>query len=860
MRLSLLLICFMATQVLLAQTFTEMPPASDFEGVSLGSIAFADIDGDNDNDVMITGLDSSSEPIAKLYTNDGTGSFTEVTGTPFEGVYDNSIAFSDVDGDGDNDLLITGLNEPTRIAKLYTNNGAGSFNEVMGTPFEGVSSGSIAFEDVDGDGDSDLLITGFGDSGSRIVKLYTNDGPGSFSEVMGTPFEAVSSGSIAFADVDGDGDSDVMITGRIGGLEGIAKLYTNDGTGSFTEVMDTPFEGVFFSSIAFSDVDDDGDSDVMITGDKELFQGITKLYTNDGMGGFTEMINTPFDSVYKGSIAFSDVDGDGDSDVMITGDNDSGRIAKLYTGDGTGSFTEVTGTNFDAVNDSYIAFSDVDGDGDSDLLITGRNSSFERIANLYTNDGAGDFPVVLPPPFKDVNASTIAFSDVDGDGDGDLLMTGFGDSGRIANLYTNDGTGVFTEVIGTPFEGVNASSIAFSDVDGDGDSDLLITGLSDSGRIAKLYTNDGTGSYTEVIGTPFVGVSVSYVAFSDVDGDGDNDLLIAGAPSPGPEIVKLYTNDGTGNFTEVTDTPFDNLQVDSFAFSDVDGDGDSDLIMLGRNNTGPPFALFARLYTNDGTGNFTEVMGTPFTGVDTSALAFSDVDGDGDSDVLIAGSTSPGIEQATKLYTNDGMGNFTEVMDTPFIGVVSGSIAFADVDNDGDRDVLVTGRNGPTLQSINTAILYTNDGTGGYTEVLGTPFVGVAGLRSIAFSDIDGDGDSDVLITGQNNESNHIAKLYTNDGIVTSVVNNPQTLNFDFEVYPNPTTASQLNIHYQSNENSLMNVKVFDLNGRQLMWWQRRSIIGRHTFSINITSLVQGIYFVELDNGKKRGVAKIIVQ
>jgi len=389
---------------------------------------------------------------------------------------------------------------------------------------------------------------------------------------------------------------------------------------------------------------------------------------------------------------------------------------------------------------------------------------------------------------------------------------------------------------------------------------VLITGESNSGRIAKLYTNDGTGSYTEVVGTPFIGVTVSDVAFSDVDGDGDNDVLLVGAPSPGPEIVKLYTNDGDGNFTEVMDTPFENLQVGSFAFSDVDGDGDSDLLMIGRNNSGPPFSLFAKLFTNDGAGSFTEDMDAPFEGGESSALAFSDVDGDGDSDVIITGRNDAGT-RFTKFYTNDGLGNFTEVADTPFVGVNSGSIAFSDVDGDGDNDVLITGRNGPVAQPTFIAKLYTYDGTSNYTEVLNTPFVGVAGgSKSIAFSDIDGDGDSDVLITGQNISFDATAKLYTNDGLITSVGDVQNSLDFNFTVYPNPTTANELNIRYQSNENSLTKVQVFDLNGRQVMRQQRRATIGQQIFSIDITSLIQGIYFVELDNGRERGITKIIVQ
>jgi len=384
---------FLITSTINAQTFEEVI-GTPFEGVIRGFTAFSDIDNDGDQDVLITGLSSSGTRIAKLYTNDGTGAFTEVIGTPFEGVYFSSIAFSDIDNDGDQDVLITGENSSgTRIAKLYTNDGTGTFTEVAGTPFDGVSYSSIAFSDIDNDGDQDVLITGFNSSYQRIAKLYTNDGTGTFTEVAGTPFDGVSVSSIAFSDIDNDGDQDVLITGFNSSYQRIAKLYTNDGTGTFTEVAGTPFDGVSYSSIAFSDMDNDGDQDVLITGYNSSKQRIAKLYTNDGTGTFTEVAGTPFDGVSYSSIAFSDMDNDGDQDVLITGYNSSKqRIAKLYTNDGTGAFTEVTGTPFDGVFHGSIAFSDIDNDGNQDVLITGLSSSGTRIAKLYRITTIGDTP------------------------------------------------------------------------------------------------------------------------------------------------------------------------------------------------------------------------------------------------------------------------------------------------------------------------------------------------------------------------------------------------------------------------------------------------------------------------------------
>ncbi len=132
-----------------------------------------------------------------------------------------------------------------------------------------------------------------------------------------------------------------------------------------------------------------------------------------------------------------------------------------------------------------------------DVMIVGKNDSREFVSNLYLNDGAGIFDEVKVGPFDDVYFGSTAFSDVDGDGVQEVLITGNSTSGPISKLYKNDGAGNFSEVPGTPFEGLSNSSIAFSDVDGNGSDDVLITGQDRLSRLYSiLYRNDGAGNFT----------------------------------------------------------------------------------------------------------------------------------------------------------------------------------------------------------------------------------------------------------------------------------------------------------------------------------------------------------------------------
>ena len=766
----------LGSKMTFAQTFEQVlppPPApqiiSNFEGVQNSSIAFADVDGDGDQDVLVTGgsggMDSTMDggSSAILYLNDGTGNYTEDIGTPFMGVQNGSVAFADIDEDGDQDVLITGQdNNYNSIAILYINDGFGNFQELLGTPFEGVQNSSIAFADVDGDGYQDVLITGSsGDpysGGVASSNLYLNDGNGNYMKDNSNFFEGVQHGSVAFADVNRDGHQDLLITGQDNNNNPIAKLYKNSGSGNFTELLGTPFEGVQNSSIAFADVNGNGSQDVLITGRGDNYNIIAKLYINDGAGKYSEDTGVSFEGVQEGSVAFADVDGDNDQDLLITGYYD---FSKLYKNDGAGNFSEGINASFAGVSAGSIAFADIDGDNDQDVLITGGENFFNPVAKLYVNDGAGNYLEPTGTFFTGAQNGSGAFADIDGDDDQDVLITGQDKNyNNFAKLYENDGSGNYSEVIGTPFEGVRNGSIAFADIDDDGDQDVMITGYNNS-YIAKLYKNDGLGNYSEVTDTPFEGVQNSSIAFADVDGDNDQDVLIAGySNSDRTTIAKLYKNDGAGNYLESTGSSFAGVQRGSIAFADMDADGDQDVLITGYSNSeGSPIA---KLYKNDGFGSYMEATETSFAEVQNSSVAFADVDGDGDQDLLITGYSNISYRPIAKLYKNDGVGNYAEVVGMPFAEVRYSSIAFTDVDGDGDQDVLISGDSNTGVISK----LYVNDGSGYFSEVFGMPFRGVQN-GSIAFAEIDGDGDQDVLITGTT-EDGPSSILYRNTSITAT--------------------------------------------------------------------------------------------
>ena len=784
-----ILTCLFTTTIFGQVEFEQvglLPPnpinIGDFHQIKNGSVAFADVDNDNDLDVVIAGTDLAGnwDLSSKLYINDGNGRFLLDQGTNFEGVERGDIAFADVDNDQDQDLLITGAKDGSqRISNLYINDGNGNFTLEPNTPFQGVDNGSIAFTDIDNDNDQDILITGY-DGSNRHSKLYTNDGNGNFTLIPGTPFEQVNYSSIAFADIDNDNDQDLLITGN-SGAQLISKLYLNDGSGSFSLATNNPFEQVDHSSIAFADIDNDNDQDILISGDNGT-QLTSKLYLNDGSGIFSLMSGTAFTGTRNGDIAFADIDNDNDQDVLITGEGNSWpnlAVSEIYTNDGNGVFSLTTSTPLIGVDWSAIAFADIDNDQDQDLLITGGdgNGSSGRVTKLYNNDGNGNFTLVIGSLFQGAKYGKISFADIDSDQDQDVLIAGrLSSSGlnSISNLYENDGNGNFSLIANTPFTGLSGFN-SFVDIDGDNDLDMLSCGhITAAQSTSNLYLNDGNGNFSLSTVNLFDNLSVGAVAVADVDNDNDQDVLILGDDA----LSRLFLNDGSGSFTLSPLTlPFPNLEYSTVTFEDVDNDNDQDVLITGD----PGSSYIAELYINDGNGYFTLQSGTPFTGVRTASVVFFDSDNDTDKDVLIVGTIASSGK--SKLYINDGTGNFTLKTGTPFSsisqGVLFSSAGTADIDNDGDQDIFISGQ---YTNSIYPAYLaskvYLNNGNNNFSLANETPFEGLE-YGDISFTDIDNDNDQDVLMTGKSMSSSPgepIAKLYRN----TSLQHCPVSSNFTF--------------------------------------------------------------------------------
>jgi predicted nucleotidyltransferase len=339
---------------------------------------------------------------------------------------------------------------------------------------------------------------------------------------------------------------------------------------------------VSLGSVAWGDYDTDGDLDVLLTGQASTGP-VAKVYRNDG-GAFID-IGAPLTGVYFSSAAWGDHDNDGDLDILLTGSDGSAEVSKVYRNDG-GSFSDI-GASLTAVNSSSVAWGDHDNDGDLDILLTGFNNGYTPLAKVHRNDGGAFASIAASLP--GVAESSTAWGDYDNDGDLDILLAGVAPIDGDTKLYRNDGGGVFTD-IGALLTGVENCSLSWGDYDNDGDLDILLTGVSFAGGVAKVYRNDG-GAFTDIAAL-LTAVEYSSAAWGDYDNDGDLDILLTGS-SVGGRVTKIYRNDG-GAFIDIGASLIA-VDFSSVAWGDYDNDGDLDILLTGSSASG----RVAKVYRND---------------------------------------------------------------------------------------------------------------------------------------------------------------------------------------------------------------------------------------------------------------------
>jgi FG-GAP-like repeat/ASPIC and UnbV len=361
----------------------------------------------------------------------------------------------------------------------------------------------------------------------------------------------------------------------------------------------------------------------------------------DGQASSTAVATPSPSATASTALATGDVDGDGTDDLFVSVWSPAlnRSVAHFYRAQG-GFLRDVTERSGLSLSQgaAYATFADYDNDGWLDLFVIGGDGR----CHLYRNRGNGTFEdVTAKAAIPDVKGARKAlFVDLDHDGDLDLLLVG---AGQLA-VYRNNLDGTFTEATASfGLAGVgDARDVAFGDFDGDGRTDLFIT-KERGGNL--LFHNRGTLGFSDVTATSGLGGGdgSGASAVGDYNNDGFLDLFVAGTRGEST----LWLNKGDGTFTRDprSGAAFQSLKSTAGAaaqFVDYDNDGWLDLVVVGSPiaaggaaRKGAPSVL---LFRNDGTGKFLDRSNlipesVRFAG--GSAIALSDVDEDGDEDLVV---------------------------------------------------------------------------------------------------------------------------------------------------------------------------------------------------------------------------------
>ena len=376
------------------------------------------------------------------------------------------VSWGDVDGDGDDDLVLgTTSSGPTY---LFLNDGAGNFERQNDSLLDGnYPVWTPILGDYDNDGDQDMFLVSFGEP-SRLLE-----------NVGGTTFVEQSSGGLfsdagnlmarggAWADYDGDGYLDLMVsTNAPKPSVGSDKLYRNVGDSTFLDETPTVFGDMSIGrGVIWSDFDNDGDIDLYAVGGKgcpcnwetqpdswytnaenRMFENIDGVLVN-------ATTNVTVDINHGRGVTAGDYDNDGDMDLFIcniavTGEEGSnpetiGGQNRLLRNDGNFVFTDVTPQALISTgNHRSSGWFDADNDGDLDLLVIAMNNA---ITTLFENINSGesfvakDIKVFGSPLYQGISGGGCAFSDFDTDGDVDIFVTHKNGSNRFLRNDVSNG-------------------------------------------------------------------------------------------------------------------------------------------------------------------------------------------------------------------------------------------------------------------------------------------------------------------------------------------------------------------------------------------------------------------------------------
>lgn len=726
------------------------------------------------------------------------------------------FGFGDLNGDGTVDVIVSGCgtrNYNFITTAIYFNDGNGNLNKSANDCLPAANGQDIHIWDVDGDNDNDLLLTGLVNGNS--AELYLNDGNGGFTRSDSAPFAALPKSGVAVGDLNGDNINDVLITGQItaGAAAGECAIYLGNAHGKFTRQANN-LDGFFDADVEIGDIDRDGKMDVVMVG---IVNGTptTRAFKNLGNLNFSAFSftlpqlrgdNGNYNSGLRPCVKLDYINADSYLDIALIGQDASQNphTAILLSNFGT-SFSEITIPALTNFEDGEIHLLDLTNDGKLDILATGRVSHYTPrfVALEQTNTGWAPLPDIEIPV---MTLGMSAVHDINGDGKKDFFIGGTlrpsnYNPGHITACHFNLGNGTLPRTDGSQFDGIYGTSHVVGDLDADGDLDFIAIGKRSTGqKRTRAFYNNGDNTFTEdtvvinyasgnymtlftlrdlhlayvnndayidliasntfrtkievLLGGSTPGTFTSSASYNeyeyigglkvdDINGDGYIDYsLLTPFQYNGPYEMSFMLGNASGTFSQLTlSNPPIIEDPGNVHYFDYDHDGDKDFFSV------IPLAYSANSALFEWTGSeyvARSSFNIPNTPRDNCHTVVADFNGDGYTDIIMIGDTTGATGGGVcRLITLDSTGLATVHHNIGMPRLEAGFLDTADFDLDGDMDILLTGLDDDNKFQRG---VFLNDGTGHFSN---------AGYENMAhtfynswFMDMDEDGDPDVIQCG----------------------------------------------------------------------------------------------------------------
>jgi len=562
------------------------------------------------------------------------------TGLPGSGMYfECKVGALDHDGKPDivcadysNGIRVWRGNGGTSWTNAYTGSGLPTTDSIMG----------IDLGDVNHDGNLDIVATGY--YSAVGVKVWLGDGGAGGSLTFTENSNGLDTGSggwigVNLLDANDDGNLDIVAANYGGGLT----LWLGDGgAGGSVDWTDTSagLPSGSYVGVDRGDFNNDGKTDFVAAHSTgvEVWQNQRPDFSITGY--VPASVNLPVSNTWA-DVQFADVNHDGIMDIGFTSFQNQNRGIRVFLGDGTGVWTNSSNGLPMAGSFDALRFADINHDGTLDI-VSGQDVYNPGNAGIHvwSGDGTGSWAEMTT-----VSANSCAgleLADINNDGDLDIV-TGHYANGWGPMIFLGGGDFTWGADVGPTGSTLNVDDVAVADVNHDGKLDFAASSMNNAG--IQMWKGDGSGTaggwQRNDTGLPTTGVYLG-VAFADVNHDGNQDLGGSAYAGGAAGVSVWLGNGGAGgsmSWTPANTGLPSTGQHAGVEFGDTNLDGNQDIVFADARAAGSLGIGYRR--GNGGSGGTVVWSAPAMTGIPISGqywgVTFGDMDNDGMTDIAVAG-------------------------------------------------------------------------------------------------------------------------------------------------------------------------------------------------------------------------------